>query len=276
MSASTALGAVSRSLRKLLLGEMSPQVPVTVLRPDEPDVDKRVNLFLHRVEEHPQLRNAGYQLKAGTTGTLVAPPLSLTLRYLVTAFAKPQAETGHDVAQGILGEAMRVFHQFPVIPADHLDDLLVDAREELRIMSIPLGTDEIGHLWGTLKEPYLLSAQYEVSVVQLDATTAAERPLAPRVRRTAVGEIRAPYEPPRILDLQPRSGPPGTQVTITGEQLAGWRAGVTIDGTDLATGVELDSDMFRVTVPSGRPPGFHQVRVDVARLARASFFFEVT
>jgi hypothetical protein len=276
MSPSTALGGVSKSLRNMLLAEMAQPVPVTLLRPDETGVDQRVNLFLHRVDEHPQLRNADYQLKPGSTSTLAAPPLSLVLRYLLTAYSPPQPETGHADAQAILGEAMRVFHQLPEVPPAHLDETLADASERLCIVPLPLGSDEIGHLWSTLKEPYRLSAQYEVSVVQLDATAAAQRTLAPRVRTVGVPEIRAPFEPPRILDLQPRSGQAGTVLTITGENLAGWQATVAVSGVELAAGVELTGDSLQVSLPAGLPPGFHKLRVDVSRLCRASYFVEVT
>lgn len=47
MSASTAIGMVSESLRNLLVGEMtlSPPVNVTILAPDESGGDRRINLF---------------------------------------------------------------------------------------------------------------------------------------------------------------------------------------------------------------------------------------
>ena len=51
MSASTAIGMVSASLRNLLVAKMrlSPVVDVTVLAPDEPSSSRRINLFLYRV-----------------------------------------------------------------------------------------------------------------------------------------------------------------------------------------------------------------------------------
>src|SRR5262249_30887859 len=112
MSVSTALGSVSASLRNLLLGEMklSTAVPVTILAPDEVGGDQRVNLFLYKVEENSFLKNLDWSLKPGDSSQLVPTPLSLNLYYLMTPYAKNDAQTGNATAHEILGEAMRVFY----------------------------------------------------------------------------------------------------------------------------------------------------------------------
>jgi hypothetical protein len=137
MSASTAVGLVSNSLRNLLVGEMSLglTVDVTVLAPDEGSSDRRVNLFLYRIEENPYLRNQDATVRSGTPDQLTPPPLSLSLYYLMTAYAPNDAETGNSTAQQLLGEAMRVFYDHGVVPASYLDAGLQDAREQLQIVS---------------------------------------------------------------------------------------------------------------------------------------------
>jgi hypothetical protein len=273
MSNSGALAAVSKSLRETLLAEMADEVPVTLLGFGGSG-NRGVNLFLHRVDEHPQLRNADFGLRPGTSDALAAPPLSLTLRYLMTVFAAPHDQFGEAPAQMLLGEAMRVFHQHPVVPKEHLDDDLDGV--ELRVILVPIDPEEIGRLWGTTHDPYRLSVQYEVSVVQIDPTPDADRTIARRVERVGVPQVRAPYVPPVLITAAPLSGPAGTVVRISGEQLAGWRAGVTLGGVGLTGDEPLGGDEIAVTVPTGLPPGFHRLRADVARLTRVSWFFEVT
>ena len=58
MSASTAIGMVSESLRNLLVGEMTlgSAVNVTILAPDEASGERRINLFLYKVQENPFLQ----------------------------------------------------------------------------------------------------------------------------------------------------------------------------------------------------------------------------
>jgi hypothetical protein len=276
MSGSGALAAVSTSLRDTLRAEMAdPTVPVTLLGLGGSG-NRGINLFLHRVDEHPQLRNADHHMVRGTADTLAAPPLSLTLRYLMTAFAAPHDQLGEVPAQTLLGEAMRVFHQHPVVPKQHLDDDLADSGVELRVMLVPIDPEEIGRLWGTGDNPYRLSVQYEVSMVQIDPTPKANRTLARRVERVGVPEVRAPYEPPVLTAAAPLSGPAGTVVRISGRNLAGWVAAVTLSGRPLTGDEPLAADAVEVTVPAGLDPGFHQLRADVARLTRASWFFEFT
>ena len=278
MSASTALGSVSRSLRNQLLDgmDLTPSANVTLLAPDETGGgNRRVNLFLYRVAEHPQLRNAGYRLRPGTSDVVDAPPLSLVLSYLMTVYAVNDPATGNAEAHAILGEAMRVFHERPVVPADLLDDELVDAPEEVRITPIPLDPEDVSRVWSTFEAPFRLSVAYEVSVVQLDQSPQARRTIPERVRTIGVPQVRAPFEPPRVASMTPLSGPPGTVVTVVGEHLEGWRATVTVSGVEAAS-VPLDDDDFEFAVPAPLDPGFHQVRVDVSRLARSTSFFEVT
>lgn len=277
MSAATAIGAVSSSLRNLLLAKMSitPSVSVTVLAPDETSSARRVNLFLYRAEEHPQLRNLDWQLKSGTADQLVPPPLSLLLYYLLTVYAGNDPETGNADAHAILGDAMRVFHQHPVVPEAQLAGDLATAREQLRIMQVPLNSEEVSRVWGTFTEPYRLSVMYEVSVVQLDMSQTAERPMPRRVREIGVPQVRAPFVPPSVTGIDPVTGPVGTTVTVTGRNLSGWTATATITGLEVLGGVPLTGDGFTFDVPA-LDPGFHQVRIDISHLARATFLFEVT
>ena len=278
MSVATALGSVSRSLRTQLLNGMDiqPTANVTLLAPDETASNtRRINMFLYQVNEHAHLRNAGPRLRAGSADVLEGPPLSLVLSYLMTAYATNDAATGNAEAHAILGEAMRVFHDQPVIPDDALDDDLQDARERLQVIQMPLNPEEISRVWGTFETPYRLSVAYEVSVVQLDRSPDTQRPLARRVRTIGVPEVRAPYTPPRITGFAPGSVPPGGQLVVSGEHLAGWRATVTISGVEVVAGAVLASDELTLTVPATLLPGFHHVRADISGLARATTYVEV-
>jgi hypothetical protein len=113
-----------------------------------------------------------------------------------------------------------------------------------------------------------------VSVVQLDPV-GAEHQLPKRVRRVELAPIGPPYTPPVIRTLTPVSGPSGGTVRMAGEHLAGWRLSVTVAGREVVDERPLTGDTAEFTLPAGLAPGFHQVRADVSRLARASWFFEV-
>jgi hypothetical protein len=276
MSASTAIGMVSESLRSLLVNEMqlTPPVPVTLLAPDETGGDRRINLFLYRVLENPTLKNLDWQVKRGNSSLIVPPPLSLNLYYVMTPYAQNDPLTGNARAHEILGEAMRVFHEHAVVPQSVLVPGLHTATEQIKIMLNPLDPDELGRVWSTFSQPFRLSVMYEVSVVQLELLS--ERPMGKRVQRTGVPDIRAPFRPPVLEQLTPLSGPVGTQITVSGQHLAGWRASVTINGQKILDGVTGSEDMLTATIPAGLAPGFHEIQVDIAHLHRRVFFFEVS
>jgi hypothetical protein len=278
MSASTAIGMVSTSLRKLLVGEMklTPAVNVTILAPDEPGGNRRINLFLYKTEENPFLKNQDWTLKPGDSSQLVPPPLSLYLYYLMTPYAQNDPQTGNAAAHEIMGEAMRVFYENPIIPKDYLEAGLTSAREQLRIVNNMLDPEELSRIWGTFSQPYRLSVLYQVSTVQLDMSSEQEQPLPKRVRTIGVPDVQAPFKPPVVLDMLPISGVAGSLVTFTGQNLAGWNASVAVGGQPALQAQDLTGDTFTASIPAGLQPGFYDIRVDISRLFRRLFLFEVT
>jgi hypothetical protein len=275
MSASSAIGMVSESLRDLLLGEMNPPVNVTILAPDEGGGDPpRINLFLYKVQENAFLKNLDWQVKVGEPGTLVPPPLSLKLSYLMTPYAENVEPTGNSTAHQILGEAMRVLYEYPILPEDYLSDGLKEAAEQIRITQNTLDLDELSKVWSTFTQPFRLSVLYEVSVVQLDMSAGSEQAMPPRVQSVGT-TVLAPFVPPTVDSIDPADGSAGSTITFYGRNLSGWKAYVIMMGRLILDGQNISGDSFDVTVPNDIPPGFHQIRVDVSHLFRKTFFFEV-
>lgn len=278
MSNSQAIGMVSQALQKLLVEEMKFEnlnVKVTLLAPDEPGDNPRVNLFLYKVQEHAILKNADWQVKKDNANRLVPPPLSLTLFYLMTPYTLTNRENGNVTVHHILGEAMRVLYENPVIPAQYLEEAgLIDAREQIKIMQNTLDLEELSRVWSTFTQPFRLSVLYQVSVVQIDAL-AGERLLPKRVRQIGVPPVGAPFSPPVVDELEPLSAPRETMRTFRGRHLAGWRVYVTVMGQRIVDGQELTEDQFTVSLPPDLQSGFYEMRVDISHLCRRTFFFEV-
>jgi Pvc16 N-terminal domain/IPT/TIG domain len=278
MSQSTAIGMVSESLRALLAGEMrlTPSVPVTVLAPDEAGGERRINLFLYKVQENVSLKNLDWQVKPAAPTSVTLPPLSLNLFYLLTPYAANDPQTGNAVAHEILGEAMRVFYEHAVVPDDYLVAGLQDSREQIRIMLNTLNVDEMSQVWHTFSHPFRLSVVYEISVVQLDPLPASERPMAPRVKQVGVPQVQAPFHPPVVNSLEPSRGQAGTVATVRGRHLANWRAFVRVADQLVVDGQQLSGDELTVTVPAGTLAGINTIQIDISDLCRATFMFEVT
>ena len=274
MSASTAIGMVSESLQNLLVREKTLPFEVTILAPDETtSYDRRINLFLYKIQESAALKNLDWQVKRGEPAQLVPPPLSLTLFYLMTPYAPNDQLTGNATAHEILGEAMRVFAEHPIVPQDYLVAGLQDATEHIQIMLNTLDLEELSTVWSTFSQPFRLSVLYEVSVVQLDML--GERPMAKRVQRVGVPKVKAPFLPPVVESIEPLRGPAGTVITVHVQHLSDWQASVTIMGR-LLTPQESTGDTFQVPLPGDLPVGFHEMQIDIAHLHRRVVFFEVT
>lgn len=274
MSTSIAIGAVSKSLKTLLETEMQLGKTVTLLAPDESSSSHlRINLFLYKVQENPFLRNMNWQLKPGTADTLMPPPVSLNLFYLMTAYAPNDPSDGNSTAHELLGEAIRVFYEQAIVPNDYLDLVLASAREQIKIIPSHLDLNELSQIWSTFSGPFRLSVPYEVSVVQLEQSTT--QPLSKRVQQVGKPNIQAPFQVPQITSLSPRQGASGSPITISGEHFNGWFAYVSLDGESLLEQQPLAADSFTFNLPAALAPGFHQLQVDISHLVRTTFWFEV-
>lgn len=279
MSDSSAIGMVGESLVNLLEGEMqsTPSVDITVLAPDEnASGNRRINLFLYKLEENAYLKNKEWEVSRTNSNQITAPPLSLSLHYLMTAYAQNDQQTGNTSIHEVMGEAMRVMNEFPIIPDIYLVSGLGDAREQVKIMLKATDIDEISKIWTTFSEPYRLTVPYEVTVVQLDQSPATTLEIPTRVTTLGIPAVTSGFVAPLITAMTPQSGPVSTTITFSGENIDGLAAYVTIGGRRIADQLTISGNSFDATVPGDMIQGFHQVRVDISHLYRTTYLFEVT
>jgi hypothetical protein len=236
MSNFLAIGGVSATLQALLRDRM--ELPAGMVRTDllvtvstpQPEDDAqateptRVNLFLYRATENGALKNQMIPGQ-GHPSEYGHPPLSLVLHYMLTAYGATDdaGQVNETRAHFLLGSAMRVLHDYPVItdslttihspPIQILHASLRGEFEHIKICLDPISLEDLSKVWTALTRPYRLSAAYTVSVVQIESrrikTLAApvltrrihlavsRRPQIANVNRTPVlpgepiGDIRA-------------------------------------------------------------------------------------
>jgi hypothetical protein len=284
MSNFLAIGGVSATLQALLgdrmelpAGMLRSNLQVTISTPQPEDATQaaeptRVNLFLYRATENAVLKNQMVPGQ-GHPSEYGHPPLSLVLHYMLTAYG---ATNDNDLvnetrAHFLLGSAMRVLHDYPVIteslmtihstPAQILHSSLRGEFEQVKICLDPISLEDLSKVWTALTRPYRLSAAYTVSVVQIDSRrirtlaapvqtrhihlTASRRPRITNVYRTPVlpgepiGDIRA-----RVLQ----------QLTIEGENFRGAQSWVKLGGLE-PIGIEPASDSgIRIAIPDAMYP----------------------
>jgi hypothetical protein len=184
MSNALAIAAATATLRSLLIRGLG--IPDVTIKP--PDAARKsltgnqVNLFLYQTSIDAAWRNHDMprQVKPGETGQ---PPLPLCLYYLVTAFGEGDDESK---AQQLLGQAMSVLHDHPLLGADEIRQAtetdvagsnLHEQVERVRITPQPLSLEEVSKLWSAFQTNYRLSTAYQVAVILIESTRSVRAPL---------------------------------------------------------------------------------------------------
>jgi hypothetical protein len=199
-------------------------IAVTSLAPDQVQnklgnlsaPERQLNLFMHQVTHNAAWRNEGFpSLSPDGKTRLKSPPLALDLHYLLTVYGSEFWE-----AEAILGYALMLLHEFPVIArADIASALslaaakfpgnpvaqvlatsgLADQLEMIKITPETLGREELAWLWTALKADYRPTFPFQVTVVLMQPQVQTRFPL-PVLRRHVQAQ---PIQPAQILQVIP-------------------------------------------------------------------------
>lgn len=187
-----AVAAVTARIRSLLFHSLQSDVSgveVTTRPPDKArenlDGKAQVNLFLYHIMPDAAWRNMDSPQRV-RSGEKSYPLLPLKLYYLLTAYYGSADEgidsvTNKDKILGslrLLGRAMSVLHDNPILDADSINELLprddksnhpYNQVENVRITLQPISQEEMSKLWNTFQTNYRTSAAYEVSAVLMES-----------------------------------------------------------------------------------------------------------
>jgi hypothetical protein len=235
----------------------------------------QLNLFLYHVAPNPGWRNRALPSRDGEGARLTNPPLALDLFYLLTAYGEKDFQ-----AEILLGYAMQLFHETPVLTRDAIRTALggtnkpVDGSalpitfqtlvaadlaeqvEQIKIIPQAMSTEEMSKLWTALQTSYRPTAAYQVSVVLIESRRPT-RPTLPVLER--VVEV-VPFHRPRIDAIESAAGPDGSIVAnstiiIKGSELRGAITSVLIGGIKFVPAPsDLRADQITIKlfpVPSG-------------------------
>ena len=181
MSDYSVIADLSASLVDLLrdgLQDMVPTETVALLSPaDVERQDVRLTLFLYSVSPNPNLRSA--EMSVVSPKRHQAPPLWVDLRYLLTAHGSRQTADRTERSleeQRILGRAMRLLFDAPVLSGSLLKGGLAGSRESFRVVLQALALEDQTRIWATLSgAPMKPSAGYLVGPVAIDSTRSMDR-----------------------------------------------------------------------------------------------------
>jgi hypothetical protein len=284
MSNFLAIGGVSATFQSLLRDRMELpqgvtraelQVTVGVPAVEDPNNPEptRVNLFLYRVTENGSLKN---QLIPGQShpSDYGHPPLSLVLHYLITAYGATDDNgiSNETRSQFLLGSAMRVFHDHPIItdtlatiqpPAGTtiLHQSLRGEFERIKLCLDPISLEDLSKVWTALTRPFRLSAAYTVSVVQIESRRLQTLAAPVRTRRihtviTRRPEITAVYRTPVLPgevvgDLRAHVL---QELTIEGHNFRAAQTWVKLGGLEPIGITPVSDQIIRITIPNDTYP----------------------
>ncbi len=172
-----AIASVSKTLLSILFSNIKgdPQVnsivnnedQISLSSPKDISPDKKLSLFLYKVEEFSTMKN---QLPSEINLKIkVLPPLYLSLHYLVIPLTQ-NIEGDHL----LLGKTMQIFSENSTLRGSFLQGSLADYDANLRLVLDSLSLDDINKLWSALGTHYRLSLSYSVSPVMIDLTRKRE------------------------------------------------------------------------------------------------------
>jgi hypothetical protein len=117
------------------------------------------------LEDGPSRNRPRPQQPAGTAVISTKPPMALRLHYLLTPWGGDSM-----TEQQILGRAMEVLYDDAILAGTVLLGGLKGSADTLKITLIPLTLEDRARVWYAIQKSYRLSVNYEVRVVNLDAT----------------------------------------------------------------------------------------------------------
>lgn len=208
MSSALAIAGVTAVLKDLidngLIDQMIPvlgaQFKTTAVPPDtitiSSDQAPQLNLFMWQATPNAAWRNTGYPSRDSKGNRISNPPLALDLHYLLSAYGTTDLQS-----EVLLGYAMQLLHETPVLPRDAIRKALnppgtpvdpallppiyqalrasdlADQFEQIKITQSPMNTEDTWKLWTALQAHYRPTASYTVTVVLIESTATARAAL---------------------------------------------------------------------------------------------------
>lgn len=195
MSDYTAIADVGETLVELLRENMQDIIPsdsISLVSPGEIEGKDniRISLFLFQIEENIYLRNLDMEVLGPSK--LKAPPLALDLYYMLTSYPSSgiQDRTERTAEEHrILGRAMQVLHDNPILTGSVLKGSLSAYDTELHVINSALSLDDMTKIWSTFKDKsFRPSVCYQITPVKIESS------LEKKIRRVTGGPQRQTHE----------------------------------------------------------------------------------
>lgn len=284
MSTALAIAAVTAVLKDLLSNGLKAHkvadivggdVLVSSVPPDRIDTTgsedpTQLNLFLHHTTFNSGWRNIALPVRNGNGDRIGANPLALNLHYLVSAYGAKDF-----YSEIILGHAMQLLHESPVLTRDAIRKALTPAVpppdwpallatsdlaeqvEQLKITPVAMNPEESSKIWTAINAHYRPSAAYEVTVVLIESSRPTKSALPVAARNAYVVQLDQPVID-SVVEDSGESAPITalSTVVVKGRGLKGDITQLFIGTFDLTAGItELRETEIKLPFPAPLPAG---------------------
>ena len=167
----TALVEAGAALVELLRDNLTPE-PISnreliaLCSPHESE-NNQLTLYLYQVEEDTQGGQSGYYRVSENVERL--RPTQYNIRFLVTAHSKAPVQLREADQYRMVGAALQVLKDHPVIDAQYLSGSLAEQNATIRVVLEKTPQDQLLKIWNNTSTAYKLSFVVLLTGVEIDS-----------------------------------------------------------------------------------------------------------
>ena len=167
----TALVEAGAALVELLRDNLTPEPIgnrelISLCSPHESE-NNQLTLYLYQVEEDTQGAESGYYQVSQNVERL--RPARYNLRFLVTAHSKAPTQLREADQYRMVGAALQVIKDHPVIDAKYLTGSLAEQNAVVRVVLEKTNQDQLLKIWNNTSSTYKLSFVVLLTGVEIDS-----------------------------------------------------------------------------------------------------------
>ncbi len=167
----TALTEAGTALIELLRDNMTPEPlgsreTINLCSPHESE-NNQLTLYLYHMEEDPQNMAAGYVSVDSETERIRSA--QYTLHFLMTAHSKAPAQTREADQYRIMGAALQVLRDNPVIPQRYLSGSLAAENTQIHVSVDRMTMEQLLKIWNNTSKDYKLSNVVTLTGITIDS-----------------------------------------------------------------------------------------------------------
>ena len=167
----TALVEAGTALMELLRDNLTPEPIgnrelISLCSPHESE-NNQLTLYLYQVEEDTQGVPSGYYQVSQNVQRI--RPARFNLRFLVTAHSKAPAQLKEADQYRIIGAAIQVLKDHPVLDAQYLSGSLAQENARVSVVLEKTPLDQLLKIWNNTSNTYKLSFTVLLTGVEIDS-----------------------------------------------------------------------------------------------------------